>query len=260
MKKMFLLMTIALMSVYAAAATPDFRNISKQDIEDASEEFHANFIPTTVSGASNLGRLWGFEVGLIANKTSASNIERMTSDDFSDLYNASLYGRLDAIYGVGAEVTMMPVSLGALKFKTYSFALKWTVTEVFRALPFNLKVKAFYNNADIKFEDNDGTNSYDVVYSHRGQGANLTISKKIFLVEPYLGVGYVTGKTDLEANGSTNFFGATVTQGVDNKDIKTSGSYFFAGVTANLIAIDVGVEYSRAFGADRIAAKLGFGF
>lgn len=243
-----------------AGGTPDFRNLSKGDLEDVAKEMSGNFVPTTVSGASNLGRLWGFEAGLVANQTNVDKIKDISQDNFDTLYNAALFGRVDAIYGLGAEVTMLPFEFSSLKLKTYSFAIKWTLTDLFKVIPFNIKLKAFYNTADISFEDNDGTSSYDVKYKHKGKGINVTFSKKILLVEPYVGIGYVSGESDITANGSTNFFGSTVSQGVDNKNIKSSGSHFFAGIAANLIAVKVGLEYSKVLGVDRVAAKLAFGF
>ena len=258
--KNLLLVAALVLSSSLLAGTPDFRNLTKESLENISEDFAANFVPTTVSGASNMGRLWGFEVGLMATKTDAGSIEDISADSFSSLYNAALYGRLDVIYGLGAEVVMSPLKIGDLELKTYSMAVKWTLTEVFKVIPFNIKVKAFYNTADIKYSDNDGTADFDVSYKYQGKGVNVTFSKKIILVEPYIGIGYVDGESDIEANGSTNFFGGTVSQGVDNKDIESSGAHFFAGVTANLIAIDVGLEYSRVLGTNRVSGKIGFGF
>lgn len=260
MKKIIILSIGLLSFSLMAGGTPDFRNLTKDDLKVVSKEFHANFVPTTVSGASNLGKLWGFQLGLIANRTSTEKLKNISTDDFSEIYNAALFGRVDAIFGLGAEVTMLPVELGGLKLKTYSFGLKWTVTEVFKVLPFNLKVRAYYNTADIAYEDNDGTSQFDVSYKHKGKGIDFTISKKILLVEPYIGIGYVSGESDLEANGSTNFFGSTVSQGLDNKGIKTSGTHMFVGVNASLLIANLGLEYSRTLGANRIAAKIAFGF
>lgn len=257
--KLTLIAILILSGTMLKAGTPDFRNLNKQALKDVSKEFHGNFIPTTVSGASNLGRLWGVEVGLVANKTSSPKIEKVSQDSFDKLYSAALIGRADIIYGLGAEVTMLPFKVGALKLKTYSFGVKWTLTEVFKAIPFNIKLKAFYNTADISYKDSESGVNYTVDYTLKGQGFNVTFSKKILLLEPYIGIGYVRGESDIEANGSTSFFGTTITQGIDNKGIKSSGTHFFAGITANLIAIDLGLEYSRVLGTDRVAAKLAFG-
>lgn len=262
MKKLWLVIA-SVMSFTVFAGTPDFRNLTADDVDRISEEFHANFVPTTISGASNMGRLWGFEVGLVASRTDVPEIKKESNDDFSELYNAALFGRLDVIYGLGAEVTMMPLSLGSLEFKTYSLGFKWTLTEVFKAIPFNIKLRAYYNTANIKYEDSNSFGDTDIEYDLDAKGVDVTFSKKILLVEPYVGIGYVEGESDLRATGTgaAGFFGPQgVAQGNEYENVKSSGMHYFAGVRANLIAIDVGLEYARILGKDRISAKLGFGF
>ena len=262
MKKLWLVLA-SVMSFASYAGTPDFNQLTKGQLESISEEFSANFVPTTVSGASNMGRLWGFEVGLMATQSASDEIERISSDNFSDLYNAALYGRVDVIYGLGAEIVMSPLEVGDIELKNYSMAFKWTLTEVFKSIPFNIMVKVFFNNADLGYVDNRGTGDFDVAYDYEGRGINFTFSKKLLLVEPYVGFGYISGESDITTSSSTGnsiIFDPSVVVGQDNVGIETSGAMYYGGVTANLLAFQVGLEYSNVLGVDRISGKLGFGF
>ena len=122
------------------------------------DDLSANFIHTSVSGASALGRLWGFEVGLVGGQTQTPNINRLvkTADPNSDsphLPMAELLGVLTVPAGITAEIGLVPkVGSSEFRFNSLSLSAKWTINEVI-ALPLSVAVKGHLTTLSMDSED-----------------------------------------------------------------------------------------------------------
>jgi hypothetical protein len=254
--KSILILSILLFS-FANFAGSDIKNLSRNDVDLIMKEFQASFYPTTVSGASSTGKVFGFEFGLVGGMLSADNLKRVTSNDVSKLPHASFYLKADTLYGLGAEVTLLPLSIGDFKYKNFSAALKWTFTDIIPAFPVNIRARVRIAKTDIDYKGNDGTIDYTGSIDNKSSGFDLTVSKKFVFIEPYLGFGYVTSKADFFANGSNNVFNFQASDSVTG--IKNSGVHYFGGAHLGLGFLKLGVEYSRLFDQNRYLAKLGFG-
>ncbi len=106
----------ALLFVLATAAQAQnlkFDQINQNDMDSVAKEFSANFAHTTVSGASSLGALFGFQVGVIGGMTKSPNVDalvkRVDSTQTADkVYNAVISGQLTVPFGITAEASFFP--------------------------------------------------------------------------------------------------------------------------------------------------------
>ena len=277
MKKfiLVLLMLAPLMTpTFAQEDDSDFSldNLSQADFNGVAEEFGANFVHSTASGASSLGNVFGFEIGVLGRMTGAPQVEGLVKEqdpdsDISDLYDAGLVAIVSIPFGITAELTFLPeIDLGDLDINKTTFGLKWTMTDGLFVLPFNLALRAHYSTASISYKDtlnNDSTGNTDVDaeigIDSKSYGFNVSASIDAFVIEPYAGLGFVSSTTDLgvTASGGANIFTFTDSQSASSSK---SGVHYFAGAQVNLLAIHLAAEYSNVYGIDRYTAKLSFGF
>ncbi|MAF77569.1 MAG: hypothetical protein CME63_03410 [Halobacteriovoraceae bacterium] len=247
-------------------------DLSREDVDAISEEFSGNFVHSTVSGASSLGSVFGFEVGLVGRMTDAPRIKKIVQEqdpdnDFDSLYDAGLMAQVSIPFGITAEMIYLPeVDLSDLKANRTSFGVKWTMTDGVLALPFNLALRAHYSTSDLSYSDvinNSSTGGMDVNsvigIKSKSMGANVTASFDLLVFEPFVGVGYVSSDTDINVNasGGSNIFTYTDSQSASSK---SSGLHYFAGAQVNLLLFKIGAEYSNVYGVDRVAGKISFGF
>ncbi len=248
-------------------------NLSQQDVDNVSEEFSANFVHSTVSGASSLGKVFGFEVGVVGRMTDTPKLgalvkEQSASADVGSIYDAGLMAQVSIPFGVTAELIYLPeMSLADISANRTSMGVKWTLTDSLLPIPFmNIAVRAHYSTAELKYSDvinNSSTGNTDVNseigVKTSSYGANVSVSFSLLVVEPYAGIGYVSSDTDINVNasGGTNIFSFTSAQSASSS---SSGLHYFVGAQANLLFFKVGAEYSNVYGVDRVSGKLTFGF
>lgn len=267
-----ILLGLALLSTSLHAAD-NFKldNLSQSDVDKISKEFSANFVHTTVTGASS-SKIFGFQVGIIGRKTSSPEIEKQVkaqspSTSISSIYDAGIMALVQVPFGITAELTTLPSkSLGNLTFKRTSMAVKWTMTDGLLVLPFNLALRGHYSTANLSYTDtinNSSTGNVDVNSTvgikTKSYGFNVTASMNLFVIEPYAGLGFVSSNTDVfvNASGGTTIFNFSAAQAASST---SSGLHYFAGAEVNLLLVKLGAEYSNVYGVDRITGKVAIGF
>ena len=271
MKKMILGCLLLSSPLYASDIQLD--DLSQEDVDNVAEEFSANFVHSTISGASSLGKVFGFELGVIGKITDTPKLgalvkEQSSSADVSSIYDAGILAQVSVPFGITGELVYLPeMSLSDIKANRTSLGVKWTLTDSVLTIPFmNLAIRAHYSTAELKYSDviNNSSTGYNDVNSEIGvktnsYGANVTVSFDLLVFEPYAGVGYVSSDTDIDVNasGSTNIFSFTSAQSASSK---SSGIHYFVGAQANLLFFKLGAEYSNVYGVDRVAGKISFGF
>lgn len=57
-----------------------FQNLSEQDFKKVVRDLSANFVHTSVSGASPLGDIFGFEVGIVGGVTNTTELNRYSQE------------------------------------------------------------------------------------------------------------------------------------------------------------------------------------
>lgn len=260
-----LLSLLAILFSVKSLATPAFVNITDADFNSISKEMAANFTHSSMMGASKLGQVFGFQVGLVAAQTGSPNTnsiaQRTAGAEIPSLYNAGVFGVIGIPYGISLEAMMTPgFSASGTSLKSNSFALKVNMNEWIPVLPINLALRGVYSSAQFSFDQViSGINS-KVENKTSVTGLQVLLSPMLPLVEPYVGLGLLNASNELGVSGSLGTVfdpGFSLSQ---TEKRSLSSTQFIAGVEASLLLLKLGVEYSQSFGASRYGIKLALGF
>lgn len=251
-------------SAVSQAQDLEFNNLSEKDLETIIEEYSANFSHSSVSGAGTLGRIFGFEVGLVGGMTKTPKVDALVKEqdpsiDADKAPHATLLGVLTVPYGLSTEIGFVPkIGDDDFSYSRVGLALKWTATETLLSdLPLSLALKAHYAKTDIKYQQPVNGQPTDVSFDNTVWGLTAMASKSFVLVEPYIGLGYLMADGDIHVSGSSTIFNFTTSTSASKKK---SDLQLLAGAELKLLLVKLGIEYSRQFETDRYLAKLAFYF
>ncbi len=243
-----------------SAADPAFHDINDSDMHEIAKGMGANFTHNSMMGASTLGRLFGFQVGVVAAQTTVPKIDDIVKQnagaELPNLYNAGLMGAVGIPFGLSAEAVLIPkTSVGDIDVESTSLGIKMNINDVVPILPVNVAVRGFYSDAKISFSQTAPV-AAQVSSKTSVTGLQLLISPMLPMIEPYVGIGYIKADTDLSGSG---IFDNTYTLS-DSASKKVSGTQYLAGVNVGLALFKLGAEYSRILDNNRIGLKVAFGF
>jgi len=245
-------------------AQPSFDNLSKEDLDNISKEFSANFAHRSASGAAALGDVFGIEFGALVGATQTPEIskisEREGGDAIDNLYNAGLYGAISIPFGLTAEAMILPEqTISDMSISNQSLALKWTFSKTFGIPIIDLAAKAHMSSTKIDYSDTvDGVDT-NVELENSTSGFTILASKNFFLIEPFIGLGQVTRDTSLSATGSAVLFDAAYSSSSE-ESVSGSSGQFIAGAQLNLGLIGIAGQYENVFDTSVTSVKLTFGF
>jgi hypothetical protein len=246
------------------AQSLNFTNLTEEDFNNISKEMSGNFMHHSVQGAAPLGKIFGFELGLLAGQQPSPKIDEITKrsggSGLSNLYHAGLLGVISVPFGITGEVTMIPkLSSNDADFQMTSLGLKIALnSELLTFLPFNLALRGISSDAKFSFRQISGATSINVENQTRVTGLQVLVSPSLPLIEPYAGFGLLSGKNTISASGGVIFDPSFSTS--TSSDKTNSSTQMILGVNANLLLFRLGAEYSNAFGNNSVTAKMGFGF
>lgn len=246
----------------AQAANLAFDQLTDGQTKSIIKEFSANFTQTSVSGASPLGDVFGFEIGVIAGMTKTDDINTLAKSadpslNVDKIPHASLVALVTVPFGVTLEANLVPeVGNDDFKFSNMGLGAKWSLTSSVLELPLSLAIKAHYMKTKLKFKQTVSSVDANVDFDDMVTGAMLLVSKKFAFVEPYIGYGMVSGNGDFDVQGTTQFFQS----GVTNYSSKESGSHLVVGAELGLLFLKIGAEYAQLFGTSRYSAKVALSF
>jgi hypothetical protein len=265
-----------------AADAPSFNNLSQTDYDSIVKELSANFTYSSITPASSLGGLGGFELGLVGGVTKDPNLKQIviTASPSTNLPNyvphAGLLGRVGLPYGFTVEGLVFPSrTISNTTLQEVGGAVMWTATDAWLdELPFNLSGKFSYNHSKLSFVQN-ASGSYlgvtatvpvNVAYTDNEWAAQLIASKKLLFFEPYMGGGYVhsKGTLDLSTNGYTvnilNLGSASLNGSNTHAESVPTTLQFLAGLDIRLAFFSLGAEYQKSFAATTYTGRLSFRF
>lgn len=248
-----------------AMAGPSFTNITDSDFEKIAKEMSANFTHSSLMGASKLGTLFGFQVGIIGAQTSSSDtntiVKRNAGAELPNLYNAGLLAAVGLPFGISGEAVIIPTtSASGASISSTSFGLKMNFNEFIPVLPVNLALRGIYSSAKFSFSQTISSANATVENKTNVSGLQLLVSPMLPFVEPYVGVGVLNGSNDLSVSGTaSSIFDPSYTSS-QSASKSVSSIQYLAGIEVNLLLLKLGAEYSQSFGTNRIGAKLSFGF
>jgi hypothetical protein len=262
---------------FAADQTFSFSNLSAGDYENIVKEFSSNFGYSTLTPASSLGGLGNFELGVVGGMTKSPVVEKLVKDANPNakfkgkLYHGGALVRVGLPYALTLEGVVFPSrTFSDVKFSEYSGSLMWTATdEALSFLPLSIAVKGFYSAVKVSYTQavNQTINGASVTgdatigLTDTLWGGTIIASKKILMIEPYAGIGYISanGKLKVDSAGTVNGFFAF--QAPNNEAVSTPvSSQLILGVDAQLAIVALGLEYQRAFGQNSTSARLSFRF
>lgn len=223
----------------------------------------ANFTHNSMLGASKMGSIFGFQVGLAAAQTATPKtndvVKRNAGADLPNLYNAGLMAAVGIPFGIAFEAVLFPeTELSGAKISSTSFALKYNINDVVPILPVNVALRGIHSTSQFKFEQTVSAVASTVQNKNTVSGLQLLVSPMLPIVEPYIGVGLLNGSNTLDVTGSSVFDPSFSTGQSESKSMSTT--QILAGVDLNLLLLKIGVEYSQAFDTNRLGLKLAFGF
>ncbi len=258
-------LVIALFTVGAQAQNISLQQIDDEDFKNIVKDFSAVFNHTTVSGASSLGTIFGFELGLVGGITRTGRIDALADEGGTDqnagkIPHGELIGIITVPAGITIEAGFIPkVGSDEFKFNTFTGAVKWTPTDVFLDWPLSVAIKAHLTKTKATFNQTIATIPTKFDYDNTITGFTLLASKNFVLVEPYFGIQMLSAKGDMDVTGSPTVFDPAYTTGT-SASAKASTTGFLLGCELKLLIVKLGAEYQNLFGTSRYTGKLSFYF
>lgn len=262
MKKILSLLAVIYSCVSMADVT--FTNITSDDFSSITKEFSANTLHNSMIGASKMGTVFGFQVGLAGAQTATPKtndiVKRNAGSELPNLYSGGIVAAVGIPFGIAFEGVFFPgVKVSGASLSATSLALKYNINSAIPVLPVNLALRGIYSNSDLKFDQTVSSVQTSIANKNSVTGVQLLLSPMLVIVEPYIGVGLLTGTNELSVTGSTTVFDSTFSSAQSEKKSEST-TQMLAGVEFNLALVKFGVEYSQAFDTSRTGLKLAFGF
>jgi hypothetical protein len=241
------------------AAVPTFQNLTANDINGALTDFAAVTFPGNATTAGSYGKIFGFEAGVTGGTANSPNVDRLVSENVSKLPRGSLMLAASTLLGLGAEVNIMPIKVGGFEYDYKSLGVRWTFTDLFSILPVDMKIRFQRTSAKMTYQQTLSGVPVDVKYKSDTDAISLTIGKRILIVEPFVGFGYISGEHSLSAAGNATIFDTAVTAS-QRENIELNDAYYFLGVNFHLLIFNLGAELAKVYDNTVITGKLTFGF
>ncbi|MGE0528034.1 MAG: DUF6588 family protein [Bdellovibrionales bacterium] len=260
-----LILIATLIASSAGAQDLKFQNLNREDFEKVVRELSANFMHTSVSGAGTLGSIFGFELGVLGGVTRSSEVEKLAREvdpeaEAAHVPHGALFGVLTVPAGLTVETALIPkVGSKEFKFNLLSLAVKWTPTELLFDWPLSLAIEGSVSKANLEFEQTLSGVATNFDYGSTVTAFTVFVSKNFAIIEPYAGLGIVSGKGNLDVEGSTTVFDATYTQAQSASE-KRSSAVWMLGTEVKLLVLKLGLEYARLMDTSRYTGKVAFYF
>jgi hypothetical protein len=252
-KVLFALVFCITTNVYASI--PGFQNLTQAQLEDVLLDFSSAMAPTTVSGAGDLGNIFGFEFGVVGGTSDAPGIAAVDGDGdpTDEMPGGALYGQMSFPMGIGVEALLVPVDLGDFVYDYKSYALYWSFGKLM-GWGVDAKIKMAFTDSNIKFTQTLPIAS-EVTYFHKSTLTTFTLSKDFVVFTPYVGVGAITGDSRLFATVSVLQSAAQ-----DSGNISENDTFFYGGFELDLVFLKLGTEVSNPYGNQKVSFKAAFSF
>lgn len=242
----------------AAAAYFTLPVLTQSQTDPIFRNLAGAFVFRDVEGANDLGKNWGFTLGVRGSLVDATPFTAVASS-FTLPYLPSG----DAQIAVGLprgftfEFGMVPtLSYQGTTFSQYSAGVKWTLTRsLLPKVPVSLAIRAGYTNANVSYSQQISGVDTDITYSTSIATFQAIASKRFFIFEPYVALGLANHTSSLSSTGSITIFGTDFSAGTTNY---SAGSLCFwpsAGLLIHLGFIGAAAEYSNLWGLTAFSGK-----
>lgn len=241
------------------AGVPNFTNITSSQLKTIIEGFSADVFHTNLTPPSSHRTLFfipGFELGTAVGITRVPKINDFATKDTAFLPYASLIGGVSFPLGISLELSYFPkMKFNELTIDNLGGALKWTVTDVFLKWSLlNAGVRGYYSNTILKYKQTVNATNATVTLDDSTWGGNVSLSKKFLVLEPYVGLGFLHGSSDLTTSVNGIFAPSFTT--ASSAAASSTGFHLFGGLHISFPLLTLGAEYHRVFESDRLLIKL----
>lgn len=260
------LLYLTLFGFTAAAQTITLQNIDRDDYNKLVSDFSANSQHSSVSGASSLGEIFGFEVGVVGGSTATPEINRLAKEqdasaNIGRLYHAAIFGAVSVPFGITIDAGLVPkVGSADFKYNTYALGAKWTFSQLLGDLPVSLAAKAQVAKANVEFKSAPGGVDTHFEFNNTVTTVLLLVSKDLGLLEPYFAFGSATATGRMTVNGSGSVFSDSDYAASQTASAKRNSIQYMVGTEVKLGVFKLGVEYNRLFSTNRFTGKFTFYF
>lgn len=240
--------------------------LAQSDLDGMERDLAANTNLHDALPPSSMGRIFGFEVGIIGGVTKSpslnSLVQQVSTTDASSIPHAGLVGALTIPFGLTFEALYLPTqTFGGLTYQQYAGAAKWTFTDG-SVFPVNLAARGYMAASTLSFTETvpSTTTTATISNSTTVQGIQLLASPKLIpILEPYVGIGFAnaTGTLSSSSAAPISLFSFTSAQSASSNLTSTE---ILAGLDVHLLLLGFGAEWSHAFNTDSYTGKLSVKF
>lgn len=218
----------------------------------------------TVEPASDLGKLFGFYIGIEGSEISLKPLYSIFSNSIPLGYFpiGDLQFGATGPFGITAEFGLLPESnLRELSFGRTSGSLKWTPTRsILTYLPFDFAGRVSLTNTHIGIAESFSGLDFDVRYLSTLWSAGIVLSKSFLLFEPFVSLGVVRYQSKLSASAGGKLFGYSFPTGSESIPESGFSPWYQSGILIKLLVIGIAAQYDYAFGMGTYTAKVSLRF
>lgn len=263
--------TINLFLILACLSNSNFvsANLSLNDLNESQlkgfvEDFGANFSHRSVTGASSLGNVFGFEAALVGGTTSSPRTNDLSKQagggDLNSLITGALLLGVSVPFGFTFEGMLFPsLTVSGVRLSGNSLGLRWTTNDVLPILPFNLAFRYNISQASLGFSQSIPGADGNISAKTSVQEFGIYASPNLPVIEPYAGIGLINMNGDVTFTGSGTIFNTSYTTS-KSASVSTSSLKYVLGVSFYLPFFTAGVEYVSLLGTSGFGGKLGISF
>ena len=261
MKIFIYVVSLLALSIPSYGQDFSFDNLDQGQVDSLVKDFSGVFTHNSLGPASSLGDVFGMELGLYGGLVKTPNIESLNNSS-EGLTGLPVFGLLVGMsfpMGISGEFNYLPsVDMEGASIDFMSLAGKWTLPDEYNPAPFTVAAKLVYTKVSLGFSS--VIDSVDTTFSYDNSviGLQALGSKSFGIIEPYFGLGLLSGKGTLDVTGNSTSVLPFSTSGSASSS-PTSLQYLL-GAQLNLFFMALGLEYSQAFGASKTAFKLSLTF
>lgn len=248
----------------SAFAQISVNNLNETDLDEIIRALSSNSVHMSNTGPAGYGRIFGFEVGLVAGVTQTPGLDTVakktnSANSITSLPNAAVVAGLTLPLGFTFEATYTPkITSNNVNYQANSFALNLKMNDLIPVLPIQAALRGIYGTSDFSFSQTVASVTQDISNRNQVSGVQLMLSPTVPVVETYVGVGALSASNRLSSSVSTIFLPAVTTDLSFSRTV--TSTHLFAGLGFNFGFVRIGAEAGSAFNNTRYSLKLTAGF
>ena len=240
------------------AALPALSNLNQTETDAVLKTLGTALAFRPVEPASAYGKYWGISVGATVDAASTSELKTaIPATSGAYVPSGDIFLGFQFPKGLGVEMGFLPsVNTNGFTFKKFGGDLKWTVTSAFakKRSPFDFALRAMSTSTSLSYSQTVSGVNDTVSYDAHIWGANASLSKRLFIFEPYIGFGFIKQTGTLGNTGTVQLFNSAVTPNASFSE-SSSSSWFYTGMQIRLLVPTISAEYDSMFGIKSYAVK-----